>query len=96
MEETHVIAIEKISTHFGIPLSFFLELEEINLIEFENFENVKCIKISNVQTLEKLIRLHYDLNINMEGLDVINNLLDQVTQLQEENQILRNRLKRFE
>lgn len=96
MEELHVISIEKISAHFGVPLSFISELEEIKLIEIENYKNVKCIKVSSIQTLEKLIRLHYDLNINIEGLDVINNLLNQVTQLQEENLYLRNRLKRFE
>lgn len=96
MEEIHIIPLENICAGYGIPASFVADLEEINLIEVETRGTVKYLHITHIQTLEKLIRLHYDLNINLEGLDVVNNLLDQVNRLREENLMLRNRLKRFE
>lgn len=96
MEETQYIPIENICALYSIPLTFISELEEINLVELEIVDGIKYVKITHIQSLEKLIRLHFELNINLEGLDVVNNLLDQITQLQDENLFLRNRLKRFE
>lgn len=96
MEEIKLITIEQISNEYGVPLSFMEALEEIQLIEVEILNELKYIRESNLHEVEKLIRLHFELNINLEGLDVINNLLNQVKELQSENIQLRNRLKMYE
>jgi len=46
--------------------------------------------------VEKMMRLHYDLHINLEGIDAISNLLKQVQDLKKENQILKNKLKTYD
>ena len=46
--------------------------------------------------MEKIIRLHYDLEINMEGIEVIKNMLDKMEALQDEVRKLQNRLNIYE
>ena len=45
----------------------------LEIITVEKTDYVHCDKISD---FEKLRRLHYDLNINLEGLEAIENLLE--------------------
>jgi len=40
--------------------------------------------------------LHYDLDINMEGMESINHMLEQIDSLQQEIVRLRNRLRIYE
>ncbi|MDZ7613457.1 MAG: chaperone modulator CbpM [Flavobacteriaceae bacterium] len=49
-----------------------------------------------ISNLEKLIRLHADLGVNMEGLDVIHHLLHKVSNLQHEINQMRNKLRFYE
>ena len=42
------------------------------------------------------MRIHYDLEINFEGLDAIYNLLNQVESLKEEITLLHNKLRFYE
>ena len=48
--------------------------------------------VGHKKQVEKMIRLHYDLNINLEGVDVIYNLLNQVNSLKKEITDLQNKL----
>lgn len=96
MESKDLISIEEICKHYDIPKSFIQSLEEIELIKTTTLKKTQYIEITYVKNIEKMIRLHYELNINIEGLDVVNNLLEQVTQLQEEIHELKNRLKVYE
>jgi hypothetical protein len=42
------------------------------------------------------MRLHYDLGINMEGIDVISNLVKQIGELQQELASIKNKLTLFD
>jgi hypothetical protein len=42
--------------------------------------------------MEMFIRLHYDLNINIEGIDVIRNLLTKIELIEQELATLRRQL----
>lgn len=64
---------------------------------------VRCITEEDGQVphdelgrLESLVRLHYDLHINLEGLDAINHLLQRMENLQREVAGLRSRLRLYE
>ncbi|MEZ4805825.1 MAG: chaperone modulator CbpM [Bacteroidia bacterium] len=46
--------------------------------------------------LEKILRLHRDLNVNIEALDVVLNLLNKIDELQLEVNQLNNRLRLHE
>lgn len=96
MESNQIISIDTICTYYKIPASFISALEEIELIELKTIDGTLYIETTHIQTIERFIRLHFELEINIEGIDVINNLLDQVNRLQEENNQLKNRLGLFE
>jgi hypothetical protein len=42
------------------------------------------------------MRMHYDLDINMEGIDVISHLLKRIHNLQDELRITQNKLRLYE
>jgi hypothetical protein len=43
-----------------------------------------------------MISFHYELNINLEGIDAISNLLNQIDDLQDELDRTKNRLRFYE
>jgi len=43
-----------------------------------------------------LMRLHYELDVNFEGLDIINNLLNRIDELKQDISRLKNRLEFYE
>jgi len=46
--------------------------------------------------VEKFARWHYELAINSEGIEALAHLLGRMDRLQEENRLLRNKLRSFE
>ena len=90
------IPIERFCTFHNIPQSFIDTLRNFGLIEVVEQEDEYFITTDELDKIERLIRLHYDLDVNMEGLDIINNLLDRIDELQEEILELRRRLNFYE
>jgi len=93
MKTTDLISIHSICTHYNIPISFMNSLSEFELIEVVETENSLFIYKTQIKDVEKIIRMHYELDINMEGIDVIYNLLKQVESLKSDINHLNNRLK---
>ncbi|AOW20686.1 chaperone modulator CbpM [Urechidicola croceus] len=93
METTDFISIERISTHYNIPISFIQNLNEYDLVQFIEVEETVCIYKTEIKEIEKMMRLHYELDINMEGLDAIFNLLNKVDSLKQEVVTLQNKLR---
>jgi hypothetical protein len=91
-----LISIHKLCEHYQIPDSFFEELQQFELIPFETTTDEPMIDASVLPEVEKFMRLRFDLNINMEGIDVINNLLQQIQSLQNEIDYLKRRLRLYE
>ncbi|ARV07104.1 MerR family transcriptional regulator [Polaribacter sp. SA4-10] len=96
METQNLISIQRFCEHYSIPVKFINELREYELIEIIVTDSQDYIKITEINEVEKMIRLHYDLNINLEGVDVIYNLLDQVDSLKKEITDLQNKLLFYE
>jgi chaperone modulatory protein CbpM len=92
MQTQQFIAVEACCQYYNIDFSFIDSLHEYGLIEMNTIEEKKVISDEDLQELEKFIHLHYDLEINMEGLDAIKHLLDRVKNLQGEIVSLKNRL----
>jgi len=88
MEE--IILIQKFCSEYDIPVSFIEALSEYDLITIDNNQT---IPIEQINTIEKMIRLHYDLDINFEGLQAVHNLLNQIEELKEEVRSLNTRLE---
>ncbi|MDP5093044.1 MAG: chaperone modulator CbpM [Polaribacter sp.] len=71
-------------------------MHEYELIEPIVTKNEHYLHLKQLHKVEKMIRLHYDLHINLEGLDVISNLLLQLESHQNEIILLKNRLQFYE
>ena len=96
MESAQLIPAEEFCTFYNIDVSFIQSLEEIGLIEVTTNEERGFIAPEQLKDLEQFIRLHYDLGINLEGIDAIINVLQKVRSLQHEVYLLRTRLHSIE
>ncbi len=91
-----LISIHKLCESYQVPDSFFEELRQFELIPFETEADELMIDAAVLPEVEKIMRLRFDLNINLEGIDVIVNLLQQIEALKSEIAFLRNRLSLYE
>lgn len=96
METKNLILIEVFCTHHNIEISFIDSLHEFGLIEIVIVEDAKYIPHEQLSEVEKLIRLYYELNINLEGIDVISNLQKRINDLQQELTVAKNKLRIYE
>ncbi len=96
MKNEELIAVTQLCTHYQIEFSFVNSLAELGLIETILVEQTPYLSHNQIRDLEKLIRLHEELEINLEGIDVIYHLLKKVDQQQVELNALRNRLRLYE
>ena len=95
MDTNKLVSIQKICTHYKIPVSFVEALQEYELLEITIENNDYYLKVAQLHDIEKMMRLHYDLDINLEGIDAIYHLLKQVESLQAEILALKNKLRSY-
>lgn len=96
MKEQDLISVQLLCKRYNVPNSFIEKLQEYQLIEVIVRQEDFFIHVAQIKKVEKLMRLHFDLNINLEGVDAIYNLLQQVENLQDEVKFLKNKLNRYE
>jgi hypothetical protein len=77
-------------------VSFFNDLNEMGLIEIQEIEEIPYIHNDAIYEIEKIIRVHHELEVNLEGVDVVLNLLKKIDSLQKELVAVRNRLLLYE
>lgn len=94
-KQNMIPAIEFCASH-NIEISFFNSLQEAGLVEITTREETDYIYESQLYELEKIINLHYDLDINLEGIETVLNLLNRINDLQDEITTLKNRLRFYE
>ncbi|MGN7823197.1 chaperone modulator CbpM [Chitinophaga sp. 22536] len=82
MENNDKLTIEECSQHYNIATSFIVDLDDHGLIVLTREEQVTYLHYDQLPLLEKYMRLHFDLQINMEGLEAISHLLKRVQLLQ--------------
>ncbi len=96
MQNENLIPAEICCKHYNIELSFIQSLNQHGFIHVVSVESTQFINADELQTLEKFIRLHYDLDINIEGMEAINFLLDRVQNMQNEIAYLKSKLNVYE
>ena len=87
----NLIATTEICTHHGVEYTFISSLSEAGLVELQVINKAVYIPETELQKLEKMIRMHHELEINIAGIEAITHLLERVEKLQEEMRVLRNR-----
>lgn len=92
MHSSNNVSVEQWCTYYKVETTFVHALREHGLIELIQSEETYYIDFAQLPELERFIHLHYDLNINLEGLEAISHLLGRVNSLQAEVKRLRNLL----
>lgn len=92
MERSLITLAEYYRYHSGIEPDFVHALASGGLITITVIEQEPAIAYEELPALERYLRLHYDLDINLEGVEAIGHLLGRVDLLQEELRTLRARL----
>lgn len=96
MQTEQMIVAHEFCIHHNIDITFITALKESGLIEVTILEEKLCIPESQLPDLEKLVRLYYEMDINLEGIETITNLLRKMHEMQQEIQMLNNRLSLYE
>lgn len=92
----HLISTDEFCTHYHVEYSFINSLQQHGLIEITTIDEHSFIDHEHLKNVERLVRLHYDLDINLEGIEAITYLLNRVKNMQEEIITLKNRLRLYE
>lgn len=96
MQNEEMVPASEFCIHHNIELSFIYSLKEFDMIQTVVKEEKIYLPVSELPRLEKIIRLHFDLDINLEGIETISHLLERMDAMQERIKHLTNRLKVFE
>ena len=91
-----LIPLSSLYNHYNVEMSFIFNLNEIGLIEILTIDETKYIKPEAIYEIEKMIRMHQELAVNIEGIDVVFNLLQKIDKLQNELISVKNRLRLYE
>ena len=82
--EKELILLSEYCKNSRAKIEFILHLEHEGLIETETHDNTTYLLQSQLNDMDMFTRLHYDLNINVEGIDVIHNLLSKIELIEQE------------
>ncbi len=92
MEQTYFISVEECCRHYRIETAFIDSLEAHGLIAVRVQDMQRYIEEDHLPQLEKFINMHYEMDINIAGIEVIFRLLGQIEQLQGEMRKLHARM----
>ena len=78
---------------YQVEETFLDSLQNSGLIEIVIEEEDKYIDYDYLQDIEQFVRWHYELEINIEGIEALHHMLQQVRELQSDVEQLREELK---
>ncbi|HTL82199.1 MAG TPA: chaperone modulator CbpM [Bacteroidia bacterium] len=96
MATEELIPVIQFCTIHQVEITFIESLRENGLIQFVTREQVNYIQQEEIGRLEKMLRLHYELDINPAGIETIFHLLQRMENMQEKITAMKNRLRIYE
>ncbi len=96
MPKEHLIPANEFCANHQIEISFIRTLFETGLIEVTTIKETEYIHESQLHDLERIVRLYFELDINLEGIETITYLLNRIIKMQDEIILLKNKLRIFE
>ena len=96
MNSKNLIQIKQFCVYHEIENTFITELHNYGLVEIIIQEEDEYLQPGQLPAIEKMIRMHYDLKINLEGIDAIYHLLNKIEALQQNLTATQNKLRLFE
>ncbi len=96
MSTEQLISIELYCQHEQLDITFVQALSDRGLIHVVVRQEQRYIDPNEVARLERLARMHFDLDINLEGIEAISHLLERVDRMQQDMHQLQQRLRLYE
>jgi len=96
MEGTNYINITSFCQYHRIEADVIFTFREMGLVEVVEEESEFYLEEEKLATLERMVRLYKDLELSPNGVEIVLGLLEKVEKLQEDNQELKRRLRRWE
>lgn len=89
------ISIEQVIQIYKIDDHFLKELITSELLHPETENSIQYIIYEELPHLERFSNWHYDLEINLPGIEIIHKLLNQMEELKNENRKLSHNSEKF-
>ncbi|MBT9188837.1 chaperone modulator CbpM [Zobellia russellii] len=96
MQQEEYISVTEFCNGHSISSTVISQLNEFGLVKIIQRSDSLYIPMEELPKTEKILRLHTDLNINLEGVEVITRLLKRIEKTEEELIKLRNKLSVYE
>jgi chaperone modulatory protein CbpM len=96
MRTENLITVNDFCVYHNVEYTFIDYLADAGLVKVTTVNKTSCIPLDEIQKLERLVRLHNELEINEPGLATINNLLQKLEDMEQEMSVLRSRLSIYE
>lgn len=96
METIDLIPADEFCTHHHVSYTFIATLQEAGLAEVTVVSERNFLQAAQLKEIEKLVRLHNELGINLEGVETIAHMLKRMEAMQEQLKILQQRLRFYE
>jgi len=90
--ETELITINDYCIKYAVEPSFIVALEDSGLIVLTVIDEHKYIHYKQLVEMERFIHFHYELQINIEGIEAIMGLLQKIKRLQHEIETLKSQV----
>ncbi|MBS1729595.1 MAG: hypothetical protein JSS67_02330 [Bacteroidetes bacterium] len=86
------ISAKEFCMHYQVEYHFFYSLYESGLVSVSGDDAALVMDEEEIPKVEKIIRLHEELGINLEGIEAILPLIEKIELMQAELKHLRNHL----
>ncbi len=86
------ISREELVKIYNIEVTFFDELVDSGLLNVEMENEIRYLMYEDLPSFERFANWHYDLGINLPGLEVIHEMLRKMEDLKQKNRELMNKL----
>ncbi|MDR2237967.1 MAG: chaperone modulator CbpM [Chryseobacterium sp.] len=86
------ISREELVKIYNIEITFFNELVDYGLLNVQTENDILYLMYDDLPDLERFANWHYDLEINLPGLEVIHDMLNKMKDLKQRNRELLHKL----
>ncbi len=86
------ISSEELVKIYNIEITFFDELVDSGLLDIHTENEIRYLRYEDLPSFERFTNWHYDLEINLPGLEVIHEMLRKMDDLKKRNRELINKI----
>ncbi|WP_336690700.1 MULTISPECIES: chaperone modulator CbpM [unclassified Chryseobacterium] len=86
------ISREELVKIYNVEITFFDELVNSRLLTIHTENEIRYLMYEDLPMFERFTNWHYDLEINLPGLEVIHEMLKKMEDLRQRNRELMNKL----